>query len=110
MDSNFKLISGRTRAQAHGLHKGAGSKEHLEATSYVEICKEDMARLKIEEGQIVRLHSQVGSVDVPARSGDLPTGLLFIPMGPTANALVGPETFGTGMPAFKNQAVKLERI
>jgi formylmethanofuran dehydrogenase subunit D len=92
------------------LHAGAGSTEHINATSYVEIGMHDMSRLEIQEGEIVRLHSQAGQVEVPVRSGNLPAGLLFIPMGPIANTLVGTETFGTGMPLFKGQYVKLERI
>jgi formylmethanofuran dehydrogenase subunit D len=110
MEDFFTLITGRTKGQAHGLHIGAGSPAHLEATSFIEICSEDMTRLGIKNGQIVRLRSDTGLVEVPVRTGSLPSGLVFIPMGPTANALVGTDTFGTGMPLFKGQRVKLERI
>ena len=110
MEDFFTLITGRTKGQAHGLHIGAGSPAHIEATSFVEICPEDMTRLGIKDGQIVRLRSDTGMVEAPARIGNLPAGLVFIPMGPTANALVGPDTLGTGMPLFKGQSVKLERI
>ena len=110
MKSPFTLITGRTRAQAHGLHKGAGSPAHLEATSFVEIGSADMARLGIDEGRMVRLLSEAGQVEVPVRSGNLPPGIVFIPMGPTANALVGTETFGTGMPVFKGLHIELEPI
>lgn len=110
MENLFTLITGRTRGQADGLHQGAGAPAHLEATSFVELSPEDMNRLGIKEGQKVRLESDSGWVEAPARAGSLPPGLLFIPMGPTANTLVGVNTFGTGMPSFKSQRVKVERL
>lgn len=110
MENIFTLITGRTIDQAKGLHKSAGSRAHFEATSFVEICPKDMTRLNIKEGQKVRLRSGTGHVEAPVRTGDLPSGILFIPMGPTANKLVGTDTFGTGMPAFKGELVKVERI
>lgn len=110
MEDIFTLITGRTKGQADGLHKGAGSPEHIAATTFVEICQADMTRLDLNDGQTVRLISNGGSVEVPVRSADLPPGLLFIPMGPAANKLVGTETFGTGMPSFKSQQVKVETV
>lgn len=110
MNSKFKLITGRTREQAKGLHSGGGgSKGHIKATSRVEISPADMERLEISEGDIVRIRSTSGYVDVNAYPGDLPAGLIFIPMGPSANRLVGPETCGTGMPSFKEQTVEITR-
>ncbi len=110
MDDYFTLITGRTRGQADGLHKGFGSADHIAATSYVEICPDDMNRLGIMENQNVKLSSSAGFVEVPVRSANLPASILFIPMGPAANQLVGTETFGTGMPSFKGQQVKVEPV
>ena len=110
MKNLFTLITGRTIDQAKGLHKGAGSAAHLDATSFVEIGAEDMTRLSIEEGQTVRLRSSTGHVEAMVRTGDLPSGLIFIPMGPTANKLVSTETFGTGMPPFKGEQVRVEPL
>ncbi len=110
MENLFTLISGRTKKQAAGLHKGAGSVEHIEATSFVEISAEDMIRLGVTEGQTIKIVSSAGSVELPAYKADLPLRLLFIPMGPAANKLVGTETFGVGMPSFKGQQVTVEPI
>ncbi len=110
MEDLFTLISGRTKKQAAGLHKGPGSTEHMTATSLVEISGADMTRLGVSEGGIVKVSSSAGSVEIPAYEADLPTGLLFIPMGPAANTLVEKETFGTGMPSFKGQQVKVELV
>ena len=108
MSENFILITGRTREQAGGLHKGKGSDAYRQATALVEMCPQDMARLAIEEGQTVRLRSTSDQVEVPVKTGALPSGMLFIPMGPVANRLIDAETEGTGMPAFKGLTVKME--
>lgn len=108
MSEDFILITGRTREQADGLHKGKNSQAYREATALVEMCTEDMARLAIEEGQIVRLKTASNQVEVPVRTGALPSGMVFIPMGPVANLLIDTETEGTGMPAFKGLTVEME--
>ena len=108
MNENFILITGRTREQAAGLHKGKDSEAYRAATEFVEMCPQDMARLAIEEGQIVRLRTASNYVEICVKTGTLPPGLLFIPMGPVANLLVETETGGTGMPAFKGLTVKME--
>jgi formylmethanofuran dehydrogenase subunit D len=110
MEDLFTLISGRTKKQADGLHKGPGSIEHIAATSLVEMSDDDMTRLGVTEGQTVRLVSPAGFVEIPVYKADLPAGLLFIPMGPAANMLVETETFGVGMPSFKGQQVKVEPV
>lgn len=108
MSEYFTLITGRTPEQGEGLHKGKDSEAYRRATALVEMSPEDMARLEIEEGQIVRVRTATGQVEVPVRAGTLPPGLLFIPMGPAANSLIGTETEGTGMPSFKGLAAEVE--
>jgi formylmethanofuran dehydrogenase subunit D len=110
MEKFFTLITGRTKKQAHGLHKGIGSPDHIAATSYVEICSDDMASLGIVEGQKVKLLSDAGTVELTVHATDIPVGLLFVPMGPAANQLVGAETFGTGMPSFKGMQIKVNPL
>src|SRR5665811_1775743 len=41
------LITGRTREQAIGMHKGKGSSEYRRATSLVQMNPDDMERLEI---------------------------------------------------------------
>jgi formylmethanofuran dehydrogenase subunit D len=111
LDTRFILITGRTREQAKGLHSGGGgSPEHIKATARVEISPDDMKRLTITEGEIVRVTSTSGTVEIPAYEGNLPQGMIFMPMGPSANKLVGVETFGTGMPSFKEQTVEIIKL
>jgi len=101
------LITGRTRKQAIGMHKGKGSPEYHDATAVVEMNPEDMARLGIQDGGLALLRTADGEVELTARSGSLPPGLVFVPMGTSVNVLVGVETHGTGMPSFKGLEVDL---
>jgi formylmethanofuran dehydrogenase subunit D len=106
----FTLITGRTRAQGDALHRGRTSEAYRRATRLVEMNGEDMSDLGVEEGDLVSISTLAGQVAVPARKGDLPRGMLFMPMGPAANLLVGDETRGTGMPSYKGQTVKVEAV
>ena len=100
------LISGRTLKQAHAMHIGKDSDAYRKATTVVSMHPGDLARLALAEGQRVALTSPHGRVEVVAEPSDIPEGLVFLPMGPTANALIGPDTEGTGMPAFKGIPVE----
>ena len=108
MSKTFILITGRTRAQAAGLHKGGGSPEHIEATSYAEMSSGVLAEMGLQPGDLISVQSTAGSIEAPVRSADMPSDLVFIPMGPAANALIGPETYGTGMPSSKGIRVEVE--
>ena len=101
MSKEFTLITGRTRAQGDGLHKGRDSEDYVRATHMVEMSDGDMAALELAEGAKVLVSTSAGQVEVPLKSGNLPPGMLFMPMGPTANLLIGADTESTGMPSFK---------
>jgi formylmethanofuran dehydrogenase subunit D len=105
---HFTLITGRTPEQGRGLHEGKDSEAYHQATTLVEMNPRDMARLEIEEGQVVWVRTETGQVEAPVRMGTLPEGLLFMPMGPAANTLIGTETEGTGMPPFKGLEAEVE--
>jgi formylmethanofuran dehydrogenase subunit D len=104
----FTLITGRTSEQGQGMHQGKDSAAYRQATEFVEMSPDDMARLGIEEGQVVQVRTAGGQIEVPAHGGTLPVGLLFIPMGPMANVLIGTDTESTGMPPFKGLAAEVE--
>jgi len=63
--------------------------------------------LGIADGGLARLRTAEGEVELTARSGSLPPGLVFVPMGTSVNVLVGVETHGTGMPSFKGLEVEV---
>lgn len=110
MSHTFVLITGRTVKQAVGMHKGKETEAYRRATSLVEMNAEDMAHLGIEEGQLVRVRNAIGQVEVSVKTGTAPPKMVFVPMGPVANALIGSETEGTGMPSFKGLTVEIEPI
>jgi formylmethanofuran dehydrogenase subunit D len=110
LNEHLTLITGRTREQADGLHRGKETEAYHQATELVEMNAEDMARLGIEEEAVVRVRTSTGAVEVPARAGRLPPGLVFMPLGPAANTLIGTETEATGMPPFKGLRVEVEPV
>jgi len=110
VSERLTLITGRTRKQAVGMHKGKDSPEYREATALVEMNPEDMVRLKIEDGGQALLRTAEGEVELTAHAGSLPAGLVFVPMGTLVNRLIGTETLGTGMPSFKGQKVEVAPV
>jgi formylmethanofuran dehydrogenase subunit D len=107
VSEHLVLITGRTRKQAIGMHKGKSSSEYLEATAIIEMNPDDMARLAIADGGLTRLSTSEGEVQLRAQAGDLPAGLVFVPMGTLVNGLIGTDTAGTGMPSFKGLRVEV---
>jgi formylmethanofuran dehydrogenase subunit D len=69
----------------------------------------DHQRLGLSEGKNVLLKNGFGQAVLSARADPgLPAGVVFIPMGPWANVLVGPDTGGCGTPQFKGVEVEME--
>ena len=104
----FILITGRTAGQGEALHKGKESDEYRQATGFVEMSRVDRERLGIEEGQRVRVRTAFGEAELELRENDLPEGMIFVPLGPAANMLIGAETRGTGMPDSKGLEAEVE--
>jgi len=108
--SEFILITGRTSKQGAALHKGKDSSEYRQATGFVEMSRPDRERLGVEEGQRVRVRTAFGEAELELQESDLPDGMIFVPMGPAANALIGVETRGTGMPDSKGLEAEVEPL
>jgi len=105
----FILISGRTMHQGETLHQKC-SEEYMKVCAVCEMNPDDMKALGVKDGDVVRVSSSAGEVDVYVRSCDgLDRGIVFIPMGPWANAVVPAGTDSTGMPSFKGIKVKIEK-
>ena len=126
----FSLITGRLRDQWHGLSR-TGNLGRLfghDGEPVVEVHPQDLARLKLAEGSLVRVSSRRGSLVLPARaSSSLQPTQLFIAMHWGQEVLGGQDAQGqpaTGVnglssPAFcpqskqpelKHAAVKLEKL
>lgn len=108
MKLNATFISGRTVNQGANLENKM-SQAYFDAAGYCEMNSTDAGKIGVEPGTNVKVSTDFGSVVVPMRicEGN-PDGLIFIPMGPWANAVVDPDTAGCGMPGFKGIKAEVE--
>jgi len=111
MAEPFILIPGRTSRQGTTLSEGKSTEGYLEEISTLQMASEDMQRLGLEEGDLVRVYNDVGTITVPckaSRRDELPPGILFISYGDKSSRLMGGDTQGCGMPDSKGLDVFLE--
>jgi formylmethanofuran dehydrogenase subunit D len=98
------MISGRTLAQGAGCESKM-SPDFFKAVAICHLSETDFKSLGLSEGKNVLL-KKFGQVVLTAKAdGGLPDRMVFIPMGPWANVLVGTETGGCGTPHFKGLEV-----
>lgn len=102
------MISGRTLSQGAACESKM-SPEFVRATSVCSISEEDYESLGLSQGKNVLISNGIGQAVLSAnKDPGLPRRLVFIPMGPWANALVGPDTAGCGTPHFKGVEINVE--
>ncbi len=104
------LITGRTIHQGKGISSGKDKEEYRTATQQVELCVEDMRRMGLEEGKLVRLVTPQGQVEVRCKAGKMPQGMAFMAFGPASGQLIGGETQASGMPDSKGFEVRVEPV
>jgi formylmethanofuran dehydrogenase subunit D len=103
------MISGRTLGQG-ATCEAKMSPQFFKATSFCALSELDYNALGVAEGGNVLVRTKFGEVVVSAKmDAGLPSGVIFIPMGPWANAIVGPETGGCGTPQFKGVEAEVEK-
>ena len=104
------LITGRTISQGTTRDGKKILKEYVESAAICELDPEDLEKLRIREGDTVRIKTSYGAVTVRAViSTQAPhPGIVFIPLGPWANEVIGPDTDGIGMPSFKSISAEIE--
>ena len=102
------MISGRTLAQGAGC-EAKMTQEFFKAVSVCSLSEDDYKALKLSEGKNILARNSFGQTVMSARmDAGLPSGMIFIPMGPWANVLVGPDTGGCGTPQYKGVEVEIE--
>jgi formylmethanofuran dehydrogenase subunit D len=105
---NCVLITGRTQAQTKGMHLGKTGDFYAHAVSVAVMHPEMFKTMGVEAGCTLRLRSDSGEISVRSESDPgMPADMVFVPMGPVANRLVGPDTGGCGMPSFKGIRVEV---
>lgn len=113
MAETMILIPGRSQKQGTSLNEGKLKDEYQRVTSTAELNENDMNRLKLKDGDKIRLKSNVGQTVVTCKSKkdeDLPPGMIFIPYGPPSSELMASDTAGTGMPLSKHMEVKITKV
>jgi formylmethanofuran dehydrogenase subunit D len=85
------------------------SPDFFKAVSICHLSENDFKLLGLSEGRNVLIKNDYGQVVLTAKmDAGLPDSMVFIPMGPWANAVVGTETGGCGTPHFKGLAVDVD--
>ena len=113
MAETMILVPGRSQKQGTSLNEGKLKDEYKRVTSTAELNEKDMQRLKLKDGDKIKLKSDVGQTIVTCKSkkeADLPTGMIFIPYGPPSSELMAADTAGTGMPMSKHMEVKITKV
>ena len=108
----FFLTSGRTIDQGVALEGQKLGRENIKSCAICEFDKDDFVKLDCMIGTPVKVTTKFGEVVVYSQiteQGPHP-GLIFIPMGPWANAIIDPETYGTGMPSYKGTDAEVEVV
>ncbi len=104
--SNIKLVTGRLIEQGV-LLEDKMSEAYRDVVAVCEMNGKDMNEYNVKSN--VRVKSEFGEVVVKAKRNDEnPPSMVFIPMGPWANAVIGPNTGGCGMPQFKGIDVEVK--
>lgn len=109
---SLNLITGRTIQQGVTMEGGKEKPAYTEACGIIEMDPVDIKRLGVYRNTNVRVTSAFGTVvvkAVEATQGPHP-GLAYIPMGPWANAVVDPNTYGMGMPTFKGTPIQVSLV
>jgi len=104
------LLTGRTLRQGQGKEYGKLSERYWKSVAICELDPDDLKKLGIKEGNLVKIVTEYGSVVVSAmKSMRSPhAGRVFVPYGPWASIIVDPKTHGTGMPSFKGTRATIE--
>ena len=101
------MISGRTLAQGAGCENKM-SPDFFKSVAICHLSEKDFRSLGLSDGKNVLLKNEFGQVVLTAKAdAGLPESMVFLPMGPWANVIVGKDTEGCGTPHFKGLKVEV---
>jgi formylmethanofuran dehydrogenase subunit D len=104
------LLTGRTIEQGVGKEAGKATEKYFESTTMCYMDSGDMKKLGIKSNSNILVTTPNGSIVLRAIKyprGAMP-GMIYIPYGPWANAIVSDETTSIGMPSFKGTPAEVE--
>ncbi len=105
------VITGRTTEQGMTIDEKL-SEAYMKAVNYCEMNEKDMEKIGVKEGDRVIVRSEVGEVVLYVKKPEVdlqpPEGIIFIPMGPYANRVVGILN-GSGTPQYKGVKATIEK-
>jgi formate dehydrogenase major subunit len=118
LDAEFplRLTTGRRLDEYNTGVQSSGYSSPMRRTESLDVSPEDAARYGLREGEIVRVRSRRGAVDVPVRYDDgLRAGLTFMTMhfpdDVATNLLTIDATDPkSGTAEFKATAIRIERL
>ncbi|MEM3437521.1 MAG: molybdopterin dinucleotide binding domain-containing protein [Nitrososphaerales archaeon] len=104
------LLTGRSLKQGMGKELSKVSDKYMESVSVCEVHPKDAEELGLKEGDSIRVTTQFGSIVVKCNISQniAKPGVVFIPYGPYANMIMGPDTDSSGMPSFKGITAEVE--
>jgi formate dehydrogenase major subunit len=113
----FVLSTGRQLEHWHtgAMTRRATTLDAIEPAAVASLSRRDIARLGIKPGDMIRVSTRRGVVELAARQDDaIPDGVVFIPFAfveAAANLLTNPalDPFGK-IPEFKYCAAKVEAV
>lgn len=101
------MVSGRTLAQGAECENKM-SPDFFKAAALCHLSEKDFKSLGLSDGKNVLLKNEHGNVVLTAKADSgLPENMVFLPMGPWANVLVGKDTGGCGTPHYKGVKVEV---
>src|SRR5215470_3606481 len=116
-DYPFILTTGRQLEHWHtgAMTRRATNLDAIEPSAVASLSRNEIARLGVKPGDLIRVSTRRGMVELTARQDDaIPEGVVFIPFAfveAAANLLTNPalDPFGK-IPEFKFCAAKVERV
>ncbi len=105
------VITGRTTDQGMTIDEKL-SEGYMRAVSFCEMNEKDMEKLGVKDGDKVLVKNELGEVVLYVKKPEMdlqpPEGIIFIPMGPYANRIVGALN-GSGTPQYKGIKATVEK-
>ncbi|MEE8167741.1 MAG: molybdopterin dinucleotide binding domain-containing protein [Candidatus Hydrothermarchaeales archaeon] len=104
------LTTGRSISQGQAKEGEKALDSYTNSAAICEFDPTDMKKLGAKEGDTIRVRTSTGEVALKAvLSKQAPhKGLIFVPIGPWANAVTDYDTSSTGMPSLKGIEAEVE--